>query len=122
MTNKSVIKYQKTHMKLFSFRFNKRTQADIIEHLESQENKAGYIARLIREDLIKQGKQPFKDKTIKDLASEMNDSDVVVLLFKDGSRLTTDKAHVINDNRIAYCYERKELIDHIEWIIEVRYA
>ena len=37
----------------FTIKFNKATQADIIEKLNSVENKTGYIASLIKADLEK---------------------------------------------------------------------
>lgn len=38
----------------FSLKFFLRTDADIIEHLEQQGNKQGYIKRLIRADIAAQ--------------------------------------------------------------------
>ena len=35
------------------FGFNKNTDADIIEHLQSLDNKQAYIKALIREDIAK---------------------------------------------------------------------
>lgn len=46
-------KYNKTHTKMFAFRFNKKTDADIIDHLLKQPVQAAYIKRLIREDMAK---------------------------------------------------------------------
>lgn len=46
-------KYNKSKTKSFTFKFNKRTDADIITHLEGMENKQGYIKELIRKDLEK---------------------------------------------------------------------
>ena len=45
--------YNKQNMKSFAFRFNLNTEADIIEWLEQQDNKAGYIKELIRADMAK---------------------------------------------------------------------
>lgn len=119
---KATNKFLKEHMKVYTFRFHKDNQRDIIEHLDSQKNKAGYIADLIRKDLIAQGKTPYVKLTVQELAKQINDIDNVVLLFSDGSKLITDKASIVSDSRVVNCYERKELIDHIEWIIEVRYS
>lgn len=44
-------KYDKSKTKSFTFKFNKRTDADIINHLDGMENKQGYIKELIRKDL-----------------------------------------------------------------------
>jgi len=114
--------WNKEHLKAYTVKFNLDTQRDVIEHLETKSNKTAYIADLIRKDLIAEGKTPYVKLTVQELAKQMGDSDKVVLLFSDGSKLITDKARVINDNRVVNCYERKELIDHIEWIIEVRYS
>lgn len=45
------MKYQKTGMRQYGFRFVKTTDADIIDRLDAQDNKLGYIKRLIREDI-----------------------------------------------------------------------
>lgn len=42
--------WQKQHTKSYAFRFNCNTDADIIEKLESVENKSAYIKNLIRND------------------------------------------------------------------------
>lgn len=42
--------WQKQHTKSYAFRFNMNTDADIIEKLESVENKSAYIKQLIRND------------------------------------------------------------------------
>lgn len=46
-------KYDKENTKSYAIRFMKKTEADLIEFLESQDNKSGYIKRLIREDMKK---------------------------------------------------------------------
>lgn len=43
--------YNKAHTKQFSFRLNKTTDADIIEHLDGIANKQGYVKSLIRDDI-----------------------------------------------------------------------
>lgn len=53
---------QKRYMEKHGFRnltiqFMRHTEADILEWVESQPNKAGYIKRLIREDMEKQNKK-----------------------------------------------------------------
>lgn len=45
--------YVKNNTKTYTFKFVINTDADIIEQLEKQDNKAGYIKRLIREDIEK---------------------------------------------------------------------
>ena len=47
-------KYDEAHKDLFKnyhFKLNREEDADIIERLESQDNKQGYIKELIRRDL-----------------------------------------------------------------------
>ena len=44
-------KYDKNNTKRYSLVCMKNTEADIIEQLEKQENKAGYIKKLIRDDI-----------------------------------------------------------------------
>ena len=50
---RAVDKYNKANTKMFAFRFNKKTDADIIDHLLKQPVQAAYIKRLIREDMAK---------------------------------------------------------------------
>ena len=44
-------KYDKANTKQYTLKFMKTTESDIIEHLDSQENKNGYIKALIRADM-----------------------------------------------------------------------
>lgn len=44
-------KYLKNNARRISFTFMKSTESDIIEQIDKQSNKAGYIKRLIREDI-----------------------------------------------------------------------
>lgn len=46
-------KYDKENTKQIALRLNKKTDADIIEHLEKQGSKQGYIKELIRKDMKK---------------------------------------------------------------------
>lgn len=46
-------KYNKTHTKQYQIRLNLKTDADIIEKMESLPNKLGYIKQLIRADIEK---------------------------------------------------------------------
>lgn len=45
------IKYDKDHTRQVKFKFNIKTDADILSHLEKQENTQGYIKALIRADI-----------------------------------------------------------------------
>lgn len=51
---KSVNKYSKANTKLLTVRLNKKTDADVLDHLETVGSKSGYIKRLIREDMRKE--------------------------------------------------------------------
>lgn len=44
-------KYDKNHAKFITFKFNLVYDEDILNKLNSVENKQGYIKRLIREDI-----------------------------------------------------------------------
>lgn len=46
-------KYNKEHTKDICLRLMINTESDIIEELERQDNKNGYIKRLIREDIAR---------------------------------------------------------------------
>ena len=52
--NRAVKKYQKKNTKAFSVRFNKNTEPEIVDKLESQENVTNYVRSLIKEDLKKE--------------------------------------------------------------------
>ncbi len=45
--------YQKDNIKQIKINLNKRTDAALIEHLEKQPNKQGYIKKLITDDMTK---------------------------------------------------------------------
>lgn len=46
-------RYCRANTKMLSFRFGLKTDADILEKLDSVPNKAGYIKALIRADIEK---------------------------------------------------------------------
>jgi len=50
---KAVAKYNAAHTKIIPIRLNFETDADILEHLEKQSSKMGYIKQLIRDDIAK---------------------------------------------------------------------
>lgn len=50
---KASLKYQAKAVKQIKFNFHKTIDADIIEWLESKENRQGYIKSLIRADMEK---------------------------------------------------------------------
>lgn len=50
---KASMKYDKENTKDIRFKLNRKTDADIIEHLEKCPNKQGYLKELIRKDMNK---------------------------------------------------------------------
>ena len=46
-------RYNKENILQIKFSFNKKTDADIIEHLQPMYNKTAYIKELIRDDIKK---------------------------------------------------------------------
>lgn len=52
---KAVNKYHKEHCRQYCLCLNKGTDADVIAKIEAQENKQGYLKRLIRQDIARGG-------------------------------------------------------------------
>lgn len=52
---RAVDKYDKANTKKYLLKLNLVTDKDIIDHLDSLDNKQGYIKQLIRNDLAKGG-------------------------------------------------------------------
>ena len=48
---KAVEKYDRANTKQIKFKFNLKTDADILKKLDEVENKQGYIKELIRRDI-----------------------------------------------------------------------
>lgn len=48
------IEHDKLHAKRIYLKLNKDNDADILDWLEQQPNKQGYIKELIREDMVKE--------------------------------------------------------------------
>ena len=46
-------KWDRDNTRQIKFKFNLRTDADILRHLDAQENVQGYVKRLIREDIAR---------------------------------------------------------------------
>lgn len=53
---RAVDKYDKANTKKYLLKLNLSTDKDIIDHLDSLDNKQGYIKELIRDDLAKGSK------------------------------------------------------------------
>ncbi|MBO7701408.1 MAG: hypothetical protein J6S36_00685 [Eggerthellaceae bacterium] len=51
---RATAKYQKEKMKQLSIRFSPN-EMDLFDHIKSQPNVAGYIKRLVREDMERKG-------------------------------------------------------------------
>ena len=117
---KAVNKFHREKMKVFTFRFHKENQRDVIEHLESQENKAGYIADLIRKDLVAQGKQPFTRERVCDIVANANEETTITLVFKDNSKMVAGKEIFEQDERLVDRFDYKAETN--ELIIYVRYS
>lgn len=49
-------RYDKENTKQVKFKFNLRTDADILEYLYAQPNMQGYIKRIIRDDIARNAK------------------------------------------------------------------
>ena len=54
-TKDGIKRYQKRVYRTIPFKVNANTEADILEKLDSVENKRQYIISLIREDISKNG-------------------------------------------------------------------
>lgn len=48
---RATAKYEAANTKKMCFKFNLKTDADILKKLSETDNKLGYIKRLIREDI-----------------------------------------------------------------------
>ena len=50
---RAVKKYDAANTKSFLLKLNRKTDADIIAHLQQQPNKVAYLKKLIRDDMQK---------------------------------------------------------------------
>ena len=48
-------RYDSENTKAFKMKLNLKTDADILDWLAKQDNKQGYVKRLIREDMARRG-------------------------------------------------------------------
>lgn len=119
----AINKYNKEQMKLYSVRFHRRNQADIIAHLDSQPNKAGYIAGLIRDDMERKSIPTLKKLTIADIMDEIEDIDDVMLIYPDKSSLLTTKEKLKEmQSRVVEHYRVDLHVHNKMFVIEVRYS
>lgn len=49
---RATLKYNQSHAKNMTLSLNFQTDKDILDHLESIQNKSGYIKSLIRQDIM----------------------------------------------------------------------
>lgn len=52
---RAVARYDAANTRRIYIKLNKRTDAEILQHLDSQDNIQGYIKELIRQDMKKRG-------------------------------------------------------------------
>ena len=62
MSNTPVERYQKANIRRWVVQVNRKTQPDILQHLESIENVQGYILNLIRSDMERANDQQMTSK------------------------------------------------------------
>lgn len=72
-------KYQAANMKKYTFKFNVKTEGDLIAHLESIDNVQGYIKALVRADMLKKNNYLRKGEN----AMKMNDLHKTALSLKE---------------------------------------
>lgn len=77
--------YHRTHTTAFVYRLNNRLDADIISHLNALDNKQGYIKRLIRADMERNGAR-WRDEL-----GEAIDNAFTVERTENGSLIFTPK-------------------------------
>jgi hypothetical protein len=77
--------YHKTHTTPFIFRLNNKTDADIISHLSGLDNKQGYVKRLIRADMERNGSR-WRDEI-----GELIDNAYTVERTESGALIFTPK-------------------------------
>lgn len=63
---RAAAKYDKNNTRLIQMKLNKKTDADILDHLDKQENRQGYIKELIRKDMAGVVAVPVIEKYIVD--------------------------------------------------------
>lgn len=51
----SSAKYEREKLLRVMVKFHREREADLVERMEQQENKAGYLKRLVKEDIEREG-------------------------------------------------------------------
>ena len=57
-TTRAVAKYNRKNTKSYLLRINRKTEPELLHHLENIPNKCGYIKQLINADIHKQNGGP----------------------------------------------------------------
>ncbi len=52
---KNFARWEKENLRRFALKLNRKTEADVIEHLEKQSNIRQYLIDIIRQDIKKEG-------------------------------------------------------------------
>ena len=68
-TIKAITKYDGINTRRIQLKFNKKTDADILNKLDNVENKQGYIKNLIRNDIKNEKKDTESNCREKDIPS-----------------------------------------------------
>lgn len=125
----NMLRYQKDHVQQVKFNFHKENDADILEYLEAQPNKLGYIKSLIRADIAKSA-QNKEEKEMKkwyiiddattargqifDNCTNTDDMDEALQLAqKEWNQLTKDEQEKRDDFYIAL--GAKDEDDCLDW-------
>lgn len=58
----SSAKYEREKLMRVMVKFHREHEADLVERMEQQDNKAGYIKRLVREDIERDGNAQGQEK------------------------------------------------------------
>ena len=48
-------RYERENLLKVSVAFNRKTEPDLVERMEEQDSKAGYLKRLVKEDIERDG-------------------------------------------------------------------
>ena len=65
-STRRAIRTYKKNIKKISFELNRRTDGDLLEFLETIENKNGYLKKLVREDMARQSENKADCDELKD--------------------------------------------------------
>lgn len=111
ITNAQRVKnWYKDHSRIINLRLNKVKEADIIAHLEKQDNMSGYIIDLIRADIIAKGGELKDTTTLKDISRYMIENELIRIEFITGTGTPTiwfaKREEIANDTRVVKEWRR----------------